>query len=135
MQESKDLMEVFTYFDDHFGHSADFNRLGSPVPNEPLVSVACSIVKVALSISVTPTKPLTFIPEHHLWHGVMVGEGGIVVVIYFADIDRGVCNVMRFAGGISFLRFSMPEGLNQGFDPDSAVLEWMAPRPPDGESN
>jgi hypothetical protein len=136
MQESSDISEVFVYFDDHLGRSDDFNRLGSRVPNEPLVGVARSIIKVALSMSVAPLHPLTFIAEHNLWHGTLLSQEGMALVIYFADIDRGCCCVMRYgAKRTDFLRFSIPEGAGDGIDPDSAKLESIARRSPGGKSN
>lgn len=137
MQESKDLSEIFVYFDDHLGSKDDFHRLGSPVPNEPLVNVARAIVKGALSLSLVPPRPLTFLAEHQLWHGTMYSEQGMAVVVYFSDIDRGVCCVMHFAPPMqtNFLRFSMPEGTSGDFDPDLAEVVSMARRSPGGDPN
>lgn len=129
MQESRDLSQVFLYFDDNLGHCAEFLRLGAAQANVPLVNLARAIVRASLSMSLTMKDRMVFIPESQLWHGTLLGTQGIGVLMYFADIDRGCCAVGRFGSPrADFLRFSMPEGAETITDPDSAKLEFVGRR-------
>jgi hypothetical protein len=89
--ESTTFQNVMGYFFEHFGNDATFLGMGEPVRNDrvgvALGEVACQLLGRPAAIV---TAQLVSLPEHQMTHGLLTFEGGLGVVFFFDDLEKGL---------------------------------------------
>ncbi|MEI7891485.1 MAG: hypothetical protein WCI05_00255 [Myxococcales bacterium] len=134
MVEARNFNEIYDFFDEKLVSDDTFVQAGSPASNERLLAVVLGAIKVTLSEVRPADARFMHVAAHGLWHGFLRFPSGVMgVVIYFEDINRGLCSLADLSGLARYLRFSVPEG--EGVpNPESAQLLHMSRRsngPPD----
>lgn len=124
MLEAPNFAQIVTHYLDALSQDRAFMAAGARRPNERLISIA----RIALKTYFEHTQPLDTVLYHlereHLWHGAIVFRTGLLgLVVYFEDVNRGVCVAVGAPGRIvHYFRFSIPEEMVDPIDPDTTRL-------------
>jgi hypothetical protein len=112
MAESSKVATIAEYFDAALVSDDRFSDASKRGENDRLLCFVRGILQARLREARAVRMLLSHLPEHHLWHGAIVLRSGLLVqIIYFEDINRGICSAGTWLNDVvQRFRFSLPNG-------------------------
>lgn len=104
LQTAKELKKILEYFLDHYGDHNEFREMGVPDYPDYLQEI---VIRVCIEIMSSVPRAvagaigdMVMLENHfmlrvgeHFYHGSGQIGGNVLVVLYFADINKGLCAI------------------------------------------